>query len=113
MPDGQLILIAGALLAAALAASLLAGRIRLPEAGLNDPIAVLLVVGFIDWIEKPGYGILDMAGLFVQQLGIGAAAGLGVGWLSVQGLRRINLATAGLYPVATIATAALAYGAAD
>ena len=30
MPDGQLILVAGALLAAALAASLLAGRIRVP-----------------------------------------------------------------------------------
>ena len=23
------------------------------EAGLNDPVAVLLVIGFIDWIEKP------------------------------------------------------------
>ncbi|MEA2459261.1 MAG: potassium/hydrogen antiporter [Thermoleophilaceae bacterium] len=83
------------------------------EAGLNDPIAVLLVVGFIDWIEKPGYGVLDMAGLFVQQIGIGAAAGLGVGWLAVQSLRRTRLATAGLYPVATIAAAALAFGAAD
>ncbi|MEA2439959.1 MAG: potassium/hydrogen antiporter [Thermoleophilaceae bacterium] len=83
------------------------------EAGLNDPIAVLLVVGFIDWIEKPGYGLIDMVGLFAQQIGIGLAAGLGVGWLAVQGLRRISLATAGLYPVATIATAALAFGAAD
>jgi cell volume regulation protein A len=83
------------------------------EAGLNDPIAVLLVVGFIDWIEKPDYGLLDMIGLFAQQIGIGLAAGLGVGWLAAQGLRRISLATAGLYPVATIATAALAFGAAD
>jgi cell volume regulation protein A len=83
------------------------------EAGLNDPIAVLLVVGFIDWIEKPDYGILDMLGLFAQQIGIGTAAGLGVGWLAVQGLRRTSLATAGLYPVATIAAAALAFGAAD
>src|SRR5215213_10037902 len=24
------------------------------EAGFNDPVAVLLVIGFIDWIEKPG-----------------------------------------------------------
>ncbi len=83
------------------------------EAGLNDPIAVLLVVGFIDWIQKPGYGVIDMIGLFAQQIGIGTVAGLGVGWLAVQGLRRISLATAGLYPVATIATAALAFGAAD
>jgi cell volume regulation protein A len=83
------------------------------EAGFNDPIAVLLVVGFIDWIEMPDYGLIDMIGLFAQQIGIGVAVGLGVGWLAVQGLRRTQLATAGLYPVATIATAALAFGAAD
>jgi cell volume regulation protein A len=83
------------------------------EAGMNDPVAVLLVVGFIDWIQKPDYGVIDMLGLFAQQIGIGLAAGLGVGWLAVQGLRRAKLATAGLYPVATIATAAVSFGAAD
>ena len=54
-----------------------------------------------------------MALLFVVELGIGAAAGLAVGWLAVQGLRRVRLDTAGLYPVATLATAAIAFGAAD
>jgi cell volume regulation protein A len=82
------------------------------EAGLNDPVAVLLVIGFIDWIQKPDYGALDMLLLFVRQLGIGALAGLVVGWLAVQGLARARLDTVGLYPVATLATAALAFGAA-
>src|SRR6476620_1706433 len=27
------------------------------ESGFNDPVAVLLVLGFIDWIERPGYGV--------------------------------------------------------
>ena len=31
------------------------------ESGMNDPIAVLLVVGFIDWIQMPDYGVVDMA----------------------------------------------------
>ena len=31
------------------------------ESGLNDPVALLLVIGFIDWIELPDYGALDMA----------------------------------------------------
>src|SRR5919109_970907 len=31
------------------------------ESGLNDPVAVLLVLGFMDWIQKPGYGLGDMA----------------------------------------------------
>jgi potassium/hydrogen antiporter len=83
------------------------------EAGLNDPVAVLLVIGFIEWIEQPDYGALDMLLLFVRQLGIGAAAGWLVGWLAVQGLARARLETIGLYPVASLATVALAFGAAD
>jgi cell volume regulation protein A len=83
------------------------------EAGLNDPVAVLLVIGFVEWIQQPDYGALDMLLLFVRQLGIGALAGWLVGWLAVQGLARARLETVGLYPVATLATAALAFGAAD
>lgn len=83
------------------------------EAGMNDPIAVLLVVGFIEWIEQPDYGLLDMAGLFVREVGIGALVGIGVGFAAVWAFKRVALATPGLYPVASIATAALAFGAAD
>src|SRR3954447_18656999 len=83
------------------------------EAGMNHPVAVLLVIGFIDWIQQPGYGIEDMLMLFVQQLVIGAAAGVAVGWVAVQAFRRARLATTGLYPVASLAVVALAFGAAD
>jgi cell volume regulation protein A len=82
------------------------------EAGLNDPVAVLLVIGFIEWIEQPDYGALDMLLLFVRQLGIGAVAGWVVGWLAVKGLAQARLETVGLYPVASLATAALSFGAA-
>ncbi len=37
------------------------------ESGMNDPVALLLVVGFIDWIELPDYGFVDMAGTLVVQ----------------------------------------------
>src|SRR3954470_11225093 len=83
------------------------------ESGFNDPVAVLLVIGFIDWIQLPDYGLADMAVLFVKQLGIGLAVGLAVGWLTTQGFRHARLASAGLYPVASLAAVALAYGAAD
>jgi cell volume regulation protein A len=83
------------------------------EAGMNDPVAVLLVLGFIEWITHPGYGLADMALLFVKQLGIGAVVGIGVGWLAVQAFRRARLATGGLYPVASIAVVAIAFGFAD
>ena len=83
------------------------------EAGLNDPVAVLLVIGFIDWIEDPEYGVADMALSLTSELLIGAAVGIGIGWLAIKGLRRTRLASAGLYPVASIAIAALAFGLAD
>nr|MDQ3934311.1 potassium/proton antiporter [Actinomycetota bacterium] len=83
------------------------------ESGMNDPIAVLLVLGFIDWIEKPGYGLLDMAGLFAEQIAIGTVIGLLVGAAATWAFRRAELDSAGLYPVASLAAAGLAFGAAD
>ena len=82
------------------------------EAGFNDPVAILLVIGFIEWTQQDDYGVLDMAILFVREMGIGAAVGLTVGWLAVHALRNARLASQGLYPVATLATAGLAYGGA-
>jgi cell volume regulation protein A len=83
------------------------------ESGFNDPVAILLVLGFIEWLQHDDYGIADMALLFVRQLGIGLAIGLVVGVAAAWTLRRVTLATAGLYPVATLAVAALAFGGAD
>lgn len=83
------------------------------EAGFNDPVALLLVVGFIDWIQLPGYGFADMAGQFAAQLAIGVAAGVAIGLLAVRAFRGLRLETAGLYPVASLTAAALAYGLSD
>ncbi len=83
------------------------------ESGFNDPIAVLLVLGFVEVLQEPGYGVVDFVGLFAQQISIGLAVGVVVGLLAVAGFRRARLATPGLYPVASLATVALAYGAAD
>jgi len=83
------------------------------ESGFNDAVAVVLVLGFIEAIQQPDYGVADMALLFAGELGIGTAVGLAVGWLSVLAFRRAQFATPGLYPVASIASAALAFGGAD
>jgi cell volume regulation protein A len=83
------------------------------ESGLNDPVAILLVLGFIDWIQDPGYGAADMLVSFITELSIGLALGLAVGFAGAELLKRARLATGGLYPVATLAIAAVAYGGAD
>src|SRR3954452_13585549 len=83
------------------------------ESGVNDPIAVLLVIGCIEAIHSHGtYTLLDAAWLAVRELAIGTAIGLAVGWLGTVFLRRVTLPSAGLYPVASIALAGLAYGGA-
>ena len=83
------------------------------ESGMNDPVALLLVIGFIEWIQEPGFGLLDMAGLLVLKLAIGAAIGLLVGRVAVAALDRVRLPTDGIYPVATIAIAGIAFGLAE
>jgi cell volume regulation protein A len=80
------------------------------ESGMNDPVALLLVIGFIEWIQKPGYGLADMAGLLALKLAVGTAVGLLLGKLAVAALDRVRMPTDGIYPVATIAIAGLAYG---
>ena len=82
------------------------------ESGSNDPMAILLTVGFLEMLTgqmEPGMGMLR---LFVEQMGIGAVTGLGAGWAAVRLINRIDLATPGLYPVLAAACGLTAFGAA-
>src|SRR4029077_19637091 len=83
------------------------------ESGRNDPVALLLVIGFIEWIQQPGYGLADMAGLLALKLALGIAIGLALARLAVAALNAVRLPTDGIYPVATIAIAGLAFGLAE
>ncbi len=80
------------------------------ESGMNDPVALLLVTGFIDWIQDPGYGAEDMIINLVVKLALGAVLGIVVGFAARWAVRNVDLPTPGLYPVASMATAAVAYG---
>jgi len=83
------------------------------ESGMNDPVALLLVIGFIEWIQDPSFGFADMVGLLALKLAIGLVVGVALGWLATRALDRARLPTDGIYPVATIAIAALAFGLAE
>lgn len=106
----------GAAIFALLRRSSLAGRLTRTleaESGFNDPVAVLLVIALISAITEPGYGIGDALWLLVRQLAIGAAVGLAGGFAAARALRAAWLASPGLYPVASLAVAALAFGVSD
>jgi len=83
------------------------------ESGINDPIAILLVIGCIEALEDDTWGLDDALLLVVEELAVGFVVGLAVAALAVLFLRRVTLPSAGLYPVASVATGALAFGAAD
>jgi potassium/hydrogen antiporter len=83
------------------------------ESGMNDPVALLLVIGFIEWIQESGYGLVDMVGLLALKLAIGAAIGVALGRVAADALNRVRLPTDGIYPVATIAIAGLSFGLAE
>lgn len=83
------------------------------EAGFNDPVALILVLGFSQWMLLPGdYGLVDMIVLALRELALGAVCGYAIGSAGAGALARLRLPTSGLYPVASLSIAALAYGAA-
>jgi len=84
------------------------------ESGGNDPMAIALTIGLIAWIEQPDdYGFADLSLLVLRELGlgllVGAALGLAATWL----FARIPPAIGAFAPVASLAAAALSFGAAD
>jgi cell volume regulation protein A len=88
-------------------------RVLEGESGFNDPVAIVLVLGVIEAIQEPGFGALDMVWLCAMELAIGGAVGVAAGRLATKAFERVRFGTTGLYPVASIAAAALSFGVAD
>jgi potassium/hydrogen antiporter len=84
------------------------------ESGGNDPMAIALTLGLIAWIERPhAYGFGDLTVLIVRQIGLGLVAGVVLGAIATWLFARIPESIGAFVPVASVATAVLAFGAAD
>ena len=83
------------------------------ETGLNDPVAILLVLGVTEFILDPTFGFDDLGAMLVIDFGLGAAAGLGVGAVAAWLLARLRPASAGLWPVASLAVVLVSFGGAE
>ncbi len=81
------------------------------ESGSNDPMAVLLTIGIIEIIKNPETSLGSLSLLFILQMGLGLLFGLGFGKALVFLLNRLKSYYEGVYPVFSLAFAALAYGA--
>src|SRR3954466_3634594 len=84
------------------------------ESGGNDPMAIALTLGLIAWIERPdSYAFDDLVVLVVRQIGLGLVVGVVLGAAAMWAFARVPPRIGAFVPVASIATAALAFGAAD
>ena len=83
------------------------------ESGLNDPMAVALTLGMIEWVQDPAYGVPEIAVLLLRQLGVGLVFGLVLGWAAVRAIRLLPPDIGPFAPVGSVALAALAYALAD
>src|SRR3954471_13636950 len=66
------------------------------ESGLNDAVALILVIGLIDLIQKSDYTALGLAGSMVTETVIGAAIGIVAGVTTARAMQRVEFATPGL-----------------
>ncbi|UYQ66530.1 potassium/proton antiporter [Streptomyces peucetius] len=79
------------------------------ESGFNDAPVVILVVAFSSTGPMDSWYML--IGEIALELAIGAVIGLATGWLGAYGLRHVALPASGLYPIAVMAIAVMAYAA--
>jgi cell volume regulation protein A len=82
------------------------------ESGLNDPVALLLVLVTIDLITKPHYGALSVIAFLGRELALGVVVGVVGGAVAARVAARAGQLPNGLMLVGSLGIAALAYGVA-
>ena len=82
------------------------------ESGFNDAPIVLLVTIATAWSlgQGPEGGVPGLVLIILLQMAAGVAVGVAIGWVGVFVMRRIALPASGLYPLAGLGWAVLAYG---
>jgi potassium/hydrogen antiporter len=78
------------------------------ESGLNDAPTVLLV-SLVSTGAALDHGVLGFVGIVGYELLAGVALGLGIGFGGAAVMRRVALPSSGLYPLAVLSLAVLAY----
>lgn len=88
------------------------GTIIQGESGANDPAGIALMASLLAAGGISGSGVAHVAVEFVVQMAVGLAVGVAGGRLLLVFMRRVPLPGGGLYPLRTLASAFLLYGAA-
>lgn len=87
------------------------GTILEGESGFNDPVGIALMIGLVEFATTDGAGLDGVLWEFLREmsvgLGVGLVGGLALAWL----VPRFPLPDRSLYPIATLVSAGVIYGA--
>ena len=81
------------------------------ESASNDPMAVILTLGFIHLITNPTASYWSMIYLLILQMALGLLIGYAMGRVTIFIVNRLRLDYEGLYPVLTLSLVLFTYGA--
>ncbi len=120
--DWRTAMLLGAVLASTDAAAVFSVLRRLPlpprlagileaESGFNDAPTVIIVV-MLSQVSQPMPTTWNVLGTALWELAAGAAVGCAAGPIAAYALRRVALPASGLYPIAVLAVAFIAYSGA-
>jgi potassium/hydrogen antiporter len=89
-----------------------AGTILEGESGVNDPVAIALLIGMIELAQDADASFWVVVEEFSIEMTVGLAVGV-LGAVAMRPLLRFSLPNPGLYPLRTLAAAGVIYGAAS
>lgn len=88
-------------------------RILEAESGGNDPLAIAMTIGFIEWIQEPAYNAFNLAFLVGEELIIGLIVGVILGRAAMYIFSHLPHSVGAFAPVASIAMAFLSFGVSE
>lgn len=89
------------------------GTILEGESGANDPVAIALMIGILEFATHEGASVWTIVWDFAIQMVVGLVVGVAGAVLLVELMRRVSLPARGLYPIRTLAAAGAIYGIAS
>jgi potassium/hydrogen antiporter len=80
------------------------------ESGVNDPVAISLMIGALEYATNDNQSFGPVAGDFIASMVVGLALGVAGAIVLRESMRRIELANETLYPILALAFAGVLYG---
>ena len=86
------------------------GTTLLGESGVNDPVAISLMIGALEYATNDDQAFGPVAFEFISEMAVGLALGVLGAIVLRESMRRIDLANETLYPILALSFAGVLYG---